>query len=186
MIDPITQHMLEEEQLNILEEILSEKWMDPAIYGSHTASQFGIKWRAFNLATVDMSKFNAMVSRIVKAQSKRAYKAGMIAGDAKAIKAGVSGSSFKGLATAMVAAAVITIAYQGYKRFLSKAARACKHKKGDDKTSCMNRYRQDAMKKQVSDLEKGFISCNKTMEVYDCKDKIKAKIRKIKTKLGEL
>lgn len=186
MIDPITQHMLEEEQFDMLYILLTEKWMDPNVYKSVTASQFGIKWRLLNLATIDIDKFNAMVSRIVKAQSKRAYKAGMIAGDVKTIKAGVSTGSFKGLATAMVAAAVITIAYQGYKRFLSKAARVCKHKKGYDKTSCMNRYRKDAMKKQLSDLEKGFISCNKTMEVYDCKDKIKAKIRKIKAKLGEL
>ena len=178
MIDPITEYMLEEEQLNALYELLTEAWMDPVVYGRHTASQFGIKWRAFNLATIDINKFNDMIDKLIKQKTKVL--------NVKSVKTGgIDPGVVTGLATAAVAAAVITIAYQGYKRFFSKAAKACKGGKGDAKTSCMNRYKVKALRKQLSDLQQGLISCDKTMDVHECREKIAKKIRKTKVKLGE-
>lgn len=165
MIDPITQTILDEEQFDALYEILTESPWDP---------NFWVGRMLKNVRNLDTTKFNKMVA----ASARRGHQAG--------IKQGMTVGTFKGLATAAVAAAIITIAYQGYKRFLSKAARACKDKSGDMKTSCMNKYRRDALKRQISYLEKGLPSCDKTMEVYDCRDRVKRRIKKAKIKLGEL
>ena len=178
MIDPITQHIIEQEQYDALYYILTEAWWDPKMYGQNTASQFGVKWRVGNLASVNIDKFNQTVTKIVSTSVKKAREAGL--------KQGTSSGTFKGLATAAVAAAIVTIAYQGYKRFLSKAGRACNNKSGAEKTSCINKYKRDALKRQLSDLKKGLPSCDKTMEVYACRDRVNRRIKKAKIKLGEL
>jgi hypothetical protein len=91
-----------------------------------------------------------------------------------------------GLAAVAVAALVLTVAHATYKRFLSKAARACKGLSGDNKTSCMNRYKREATKKQVSDLTLGIQGCSKTKNPLKCKQKIGNKINKLKAQLGTL
>ncbi len=101
-------------------------------------------------------------------------------------KSGAMSNVTTGLATAAIAALVITVAYKTYKRFLSKAAKACNNKGGALKTSCMNKYKRDAMKKQVSDLAKGSTACSKTKDPAKCKQKIQTKIRRLKSKLGTL
>jgi hypothetical protein len=174
MIDLVTEALLDQQRYDVLYEILVENPWDPNMFKNFTASQFGVKWRLANLATVDIDKFNQTVTKIVASSVEKAHAAGLQRG------------TFKGLATAAVAAAIVTIAYQGYKRFLSKAGRACNNKSGDEKTSCMNKYKRDALKRQISYLEKGLPSCDKTMEVYDCRDRVKRRIKKAKVKLGEL
>ena len=178
MIDPVTEALLDQQRYDVLYEILVESPWDPKMFKNITASLFGVKWRVGNLATVDMDRFNQTVTKIVASSVKKAHAAGL--------QQGTSAGTFKGLATAAVAAAIVTIAYQGYKRFLSKSGRACNNKSGDEKTSCMNKYRREALKRQLSDLERGLPSCDKTMEVYDCRDRVKRRIKKAKIKLGEL
>ncbi len=88
--------------------------------------------------------------------------------------------------TIKIAFRVIMLSKVVYKRFYSKAAKACNNKGGALKTSCMNKYKRDAMKKQVSDLAKGSTACSKTKDPAKCKQKIQTKIRRLKSKLGTL
>ena len=118
MIDPITQYILEEEQYNMLYEILTEQMPlpQPPEFRLTTASDFGVKKLIGKLSIVNMDKLNATVDKIATNSANRAYKLGSKAG------------TFKGLTTAAIIAVVIAAAYHGYKRFLSKAAKACKDK----------------------------------------------------------
>lgn len=92
----------------------------------------------------------------------------------------------QGLAAAVIAAAAITLAYKSYKRFFSKAAKACSHYSGNQKTNCMTKYKKQAMTSQVSFLKKGMSQCSKSKDPTKCKQKIQTKINSIKGKLGAL
>jgi hypothetical protein len=92
----------------------------------------------------------------------------------------------RGLAGAAAAALIITVAYKMYKRFLSKAAKACKGKSGATKTSCMNKYKKQATQQRINALQKGMTACGKTKDPGKCKITITKKIRNLKAQLGEL
>lgn len=178
MIDPITEYLLQEQEQKEFNSLIESIWDAPKLFGDISSKKFGINWRVFNLATVNMKKFKQQVQDIVDQASKKAHEAGYSKGHQSGM--------FKGLASAALAAAVIAIAYQVYKRYISKAAKACSKYKGAEKTSCMNRYRRESMKEQIKELEMGYPLCDKTNDVYGCRYKIKSKLRKLKTKLGEL
>jgi hypothetical protein len=131
---------------------------------------------------VDVDKLNSTIDALVRKNVEHGYEAGKQAGKIVGKKAGM----VQGLATAAIAALIITISYRFYKRFLSKAARVCRGKKFSEKTSCMNRYRIEAMKGQMLQLQKGFKICSKTKNPKKCKYKITKKIRRLKVKLGAL
>lgn len=99
---------------------------------------------------------------------------------------GASNATVTTLGSVVVAALVITLAYKTYKRFLSKAARACNNKGGAEKTSCMNKYKKHATQIRIKDLQKGTAACSKTKSPEKCKQKIQKKITKLKAQLGEL
>lgn len=79
--------------------------------------------------------------------------------------------------------ALITLGYKIYKKFLSKAARTCKKFSGMKKTKCINEFKKDGIKAQISVLERGKSSCSKTRNPSACKVKIKEKVKKLKLKL---
>lgn len=110
------------------------------------------------------------------------WEKGYSAGEDVGLKMGATG----GVAAAGVAALVITLAFKTYKRFLSKAARACKQFAFDAKTSCMNKYKRDALKAQVGELTKGKAKCSKSNNPTKCAEKINKKIHNVKAKLGAL
>jgi hypothetical protein len=78
------------------------------------------------------------------------------------------------------------LSYKIYKRFLSKAARACKKLGSKEKTSCIVKYRINGYREQIKGLTAAKGLCNKTKKPKKCTSKIDLKIRKIKAKLGEL
>ena len=82
---------------------------------------------------------------------------------------------------ALVAASIVA-----YKRFLSKAAVACKGLSGPQKTSCMNKFKQNGIKAQIATLASGTSKCAKTKDPAKCKVAIQKKIAKLKAKLGTL
>ena len=111
-----------------------------------------------------------------------AYDMGHHAGQDLGLQQGAAG----GLAAAAIAALVITASFKIYKRFLSKAARACNKFAGQSKTSCMNKYKRDALKAQVTELTKGKSKCSNTKDRAKCVQKIDKKIQGVKVKLGAL
>lgn len=106
------------------------------------------------------------------------YYAGKEAG----LKWGASG----GVAAAGVAAVVITASYQIYKRFLSKAARGCNKFTGQAKTSCMIKYKRDALKAQIAKLNGGKVKCSNTKDRAGCVQKLDKKVQSLRAKLGTL
>ena len=88
---------------------------------------------------------------------------------------------------AIVTAAII--AYGGiktYKRFLSKAAKACSGQSGANKTSCMNKYKANALKAQVADLKNAISACDNSSNPQKCKLSVQSKIQKIQNKISSL
>ena len=85
----------------------------------------------------------------------------------------------------LVVAALATAAVMAYKRFLSKAARACAGMGGTEKTACMNKFKQDVIKAQINTLQSGLAKCAKTKDPDKCKAKVIKQIAKLKAKLGQ-
>jgi Tfp pilus assembly protein PilE len=104
------------------------------------------------------------------------------AGKEVGFERGVVGS----VQVAVVVAAVAVLAYQAYKRFLSKAARSCKGKSGLDKTNCMVKYKKQAQAAKVKTLQSGMSKCAKTKDPAKCKTQLQGKISKEKAKMGAL
>jgi hypothetical protein len=90
------------------------------------------------------------------------------------------------LTTAAAAAAIIIISYKIYKHYMTKAAKACKGHKGEDKKVCMDKYKKDALKKRLNALMKGYAKCPKSKNPITCKSKIEKEIKKIKDRLEKL
>ena len=74
--------------------------------------------------------------------------------------------------------------YKLYKRFFSKAAKACKNKKFKEKTTCMIKHRVYSYMKTIKYLEHTRVSCNTHAEKPDkCKNSVDKEIKKIDDKL---
>lgn len=103
-------------------------------------------------------------------------------------KKAVKSSMGKGIAIGVAAAVIIYAAYQIYKRFLSKAAKACKGQSDNEKTLCMYQYKIKALEAARNELTKGLSKCKDDKCQSMVKSKITAhvsKIKKYKLKLRE-
>lgn len=69
---------------------------------------------------------------------------------------------------------ILDLAHMGYKRFLSKAAKACKG--APDRKMCLRRYEVGAKQAQVRILRSKIGMCSKDKNPMRCKDKVKRKI----------
>jgi len=99
--------------------------------------------------------------------------------------AAAKSSMGKGIAIGVAATAIIYAAYQIYKRFLSKAAKACKGQSGNEKTLCMYQYKVKALEAARNELTKGLSKCKDDKCQSMVKLKVKAhdvKIKKYKKK----
>lgn len=94
-----------------------------------------------------------------------------------------------GVRDGFIAAAFVGVVAQAgemaYKRFFSKAARACKDKSGTVKTACMNKFKIDGIKEKIKVYQKGLGMCSKSKTPDKCKAKLQSKIAKAKAKLGQ-
>ncbi len=89
-----------------------------------------------------------------------------------------------GLAALTAAALVIYGGYKIYQRFFSQAAKACSKLSGSQRDQCVKKFRIDAMKTQISDLNKGMSTCSKSKDPAKCKQIISDKIKKLQTKIN--
>jgi hypothetical protein len=83
----------------------------------------------------------------------------------------------------VLAAIIATAAYKVYKGYLSKAAKACQGRKGEDKTKCMKDYKRKAVQEEIKAMTKLMSECSKSKEPVKCKNAIKKKIDSKKKKL---
>lgn len=95
-------------------------------------------------------------------------------------QSGVLGAGGIAAATA-VAAAALTGGIMAYRRFFSKAARACKS--APDRKACLAQYKTKALQAQIAALNAGKAKCAKTKKSDACKAKIDSKIAVIKSKM---
>jgi hypothetical protein len=127
-----------------------------------------------------------------------AHKAQLAAGKAgaaikgAAAKAGAATSKFAatkaGMATGGAAAAALAIyaGYKIYKRFFSQAAKACGGQSGSAKTACMNKYKKQALMKQVAGIQSAAGACSKSKDPAKCKAAIATKVSALKAKASKI
>jgi hypothetical protein len=87
------------------------------------------------------------------------------------------------LAAGVAAALIILIAKKAYKKYLSKAVRSCRKYKGSDKDECVRKFHVDAIKHDISLMEKNKQACQATRRPGKCIEKVDKRIRKQKNKL---
>lgn len=124
------------------------------------------------------------INTAIKRAGEIGKSQGFTSGEEAGFGIGVQTGGVYGFAAAAIAALVIAVSYKVYKRFLSKAARACKRMAGVEKDKCMNKYREAALKMQIAELSKGVAVCNKSKKPDKCKANINSKILRLKGKLG--
>jgi len=81
-------------------------------------------------------------------------------------------------------AAVGVASMKVYQIILSKAARTCKGKSGNEKISCFNKFKRDAQTAKIKALQLAISKCSKTKNPSSCKNKLQSKINKEKSKIG--
>jgi len=88
-----------------------------------------------------------------------------------------------GVGAAALAALIAYAGYQVYKKFFSKAAKACAGQKGPAKEQCIAGFRKKATVAQAQTLMKASAACSKAKDPRKCKAAVMAKVAKIKGKM---
>ena len=118
------------------------------------------------------------------------YHAGQVSGSAMGRMQGHEAGHSQGVQSTLTAVAIVasvaTASYAVYKRFLSKAAKACKGKGGLEKTNCMSKFKKQAQAAKIKELQSGMTKCTKSKDPTSCKAKLQGKINKEKAKMGAL
>jgi len=83
-----------------------------------------------------------------------------------------------------IGAMLIKLAIDTYNNHFTKAARECKGMPGGEKGICMLRAKIAAKQASLSKLTSGISKCNKDRNPESCKQKVNAKINKLKTEIG--
>ena len=97
-----------------------------------------------------------------------------------------TGNATKYILAGAVAAAAVVAAYKIYKRFFSKAAKACKGKSGGEKTACMKKYKIDGLKAAKAEIMKSMSKCAKSKNPEKCKVEVKKKALKFDAKIAKI
>jgi hypothetical protein len=82
-----------------------------------------------------------------------------------------------------LAALAIKGGVKAFKRYLTKAGRACAGLDGVHKEQCLRKYRIEATKSQIAMLEKNKQICGKTKDPHKCAQKIQKHIDQLKANL---
>jgi len=152
----------------------------------------------FDKPIADIKRKAVEVKPVVQDVKKKGIEAGIKAGTkikdvaataGKAVsKAGKAVAGFAKTSPGIVGGAAIAAlalyaSYKVYKRFLSKAAKACGGRSGAEKTSCMKKFQISAYNAQIKDLQAASGGCSKSKNPGKCKMSIAKKIYKIKQKM---
>lgn len=96
----------------------------------------------------------------------------------------LAGKIAVGMGALVVAALLAYAAYKTYQRFFSRAAKACNAYKFKEKSLCIAKFKVEAMKKQINDLDSSSsTACKKTKNPQQCKLSIQKKLVKLHNKL---
>ena len=171
-VDPLTQMVLEQQEMDRIEKVLEVSQLD-SIIGALRGTGAFLSWE-------DMEK----VIQGSKAQGASVgYQAGHQAGVAQGVKQGMASGQAKAYGTAAIAAGVAVVGYAVYKRFLSKAAKACKGKSGGEKSVCMAKFKADALQAKHKAMVANTKHCARAKNPAKCKALVVLKINKIKDEL---
>jgi 8-oxo-dGTP pyrophosphatase MutT (NUDIX family) len=83
-----------------------------------------------------------------------------------------------------IGALLIKLAIDTYKNHFTKAARECKGMPGGEKGICMLRAKIAAKQAALNKLTAGIRKCDKDRKPDSCREKVNAKINKLKTEIG--
>ncbi len=90
----------------------------------------------------------------------------------------------KPLAAISVAALILTVGYATYKKYFDKASVACKSKTGVQKTACMKKFKNDAIKQQIAAILRSKASCKKSKNATKCSAEVDKKVKQLKAKMA--
>ncbi len=142
-----------------------------ALAGSEIIKGLASKWASFKIPNV--KEVPAWLGGGVASTGDRASSWGKHYNQAiDALNKGVP------VAAAVVAALVIMLARKAYKAYFTKAARACKGTKGQEKNDCIKKFKIDAIKAQIGVLGQAKSACKAAKSPDKCTAKIDQKIQK--------
>jgi hypothetical protein len=142
----------------------SEKRFATSPEGSFKAEGPGIMHHIKNMADDALAKGSDVASKIVSYVQANPMAAG-------------------GVGAAALAALIAYAGYQVYKKFFSKAAKACANQSGPAKEQCLAGFRKKAVVAQAQTLMKASAACSKSKDPRKCKAVIMAKVAKVKAKM---
>jgi len=87
------------------------------------------------------------------------------------------------VAAAVMATLVILLARKAYRAYLSKAARACITKTGPAKNECIRKFKIEAIKAEIAQLQQNKAACDYSKNPEKCKAKLDKRINKVKAKI---
>ena len=116
----------------------------------------------------------------IQQQAGSAAEAGQKAGAKFSKFATEPGGAGQAIGGAALAALLAYASVKTYKRFFSKAAKACGGQSGAAKSQCMAQYKSKAKAAQAQDLSRGASACAKTKNPSACKAAVQKKIASLK------
>ncbi len=90
------------------------------------------------------------------------------------------------LTVASASALIFLLARRTYQSYLSKTAKACKGKKGDEKNECFRGFKAKAIQSQIQVLTQSKTACKSTTKPEKCSAKVDQRIHKKKVDLQKL
>jgi len=91
------------------------------------------------------------------------------------------------VAALVMATLVIIVARKVYKAYLTKAAKACKGQATPQlKNECIRKFKLDAIKAEVKQLEVGKNACSSAKNPAKCSQKVEARINKSKARINKI
>lgn len=88
-----------------------------------------------------------------------------------------------GVAGLVVATALGVAAWKLYKKYISKAEKACKGKSGREKTNCIEKYKLEGLQKAKAALKSKMKECDKSKQPKKCKYELVKRINKFDKKI---
>lgn len=165
-------------KMNLLQCVIENKVSDLAKKGWSAAKKEAGKQKTAIKYTFDKGK-KALKDRMSEFKDKgigrkKAVK-NMAKSAGKLMNSASIGTKIAGGLALATAAALI------YKRFFSKAAKACKG--ASDKSACLKKYKVDAIKATITNLKKANTECSSNKNPEKCKARVAKQVAKWEKKL---
>ena len=103
---------------------------------------------------------------------------------AKAIDQAQQSGMTQGASAVAIVGAAVAAGVMIYKRFMSKAAKACEGLPTSEKTNCMRKHKADGIKAKIAKFQSFKGKCDQAKNPTGCNNKLMFKIKAEKSKLG--